>query len=312
MDSTNEVWVGNEKGLIHFNHKKFQHQYPTTNPMISDIFLGGKSLIEELPDLMTQPFEEIDQLTLPENYNSVGFQFVDITTNSSSRHHFHIKLDGRDSIWKSVNQNEVFYTALEPGKYKFNVGMDDQHGQVDLLHVQSLDLVISSDRFISWWTTIPILTLLLLSGGVYSSLKRKTQKEEEENIQTNEKYELSNLDKQASHETLQIVEHYLKKTQAYLKPDITITDIAEELNIHHRYISQAINENLNQGFPFFINSYRIEEVKRRLKDPEFKKYTLVAIAESCGIKSKSTFNRSFKKVTGKTPSEYLAIHQLDF
>ncbi|RED94647.1 AraC-like DNA-binding protein [Marinoscillum furvescens DSM 4134] len=119
------------------------------------------------------------------------------------------------------------------------------------------------------------------------------------------KYQLSSLDQEASLLTLHKVREYLESSKVYLQADLSIQDVATAIDVHHRYISQAINENLGQGFRHFVNTYRIAEVKRRLKDPEYKRYTMVAIAESCGLKSKSTFNRTFKKVTGLTPSEYL-------
>jgi len=72
--------------------------------------------------------------------------------------------------------------------------------------------------------------------------------------------------------------------------------------IHH--ISQVINEKLNQSFFEMIATYRVEEAKILLKDPSKKVLTIEDIADEVGYNSKSAFNRTFKKHTGMTPSEF--------
>jgi AraC-like DNA-binding protein len=85
--------------------------------------------------------------------------------------------------------------------------------------------------------------------------------------------------------------------------------LAEETEIPAHYLSRIINEHHGQNFFDFINSFRIEEFKRRLADPHYKNFTLLAIAFDCGFNSKSAFNRFFKKVEGISPSEYKKIQQ---
>jgi AraC-like DNA-binding protein len=46
-------------------------------------------------------------------------------------------------------------------------------------------------------------------------------------------------------------------------------------------------------------------VKTKFANGEHKKSTLLGIAYDCGFNSKATFNRAFKKNTGKTPKEFL-------
>jgi AraC-like DNA-binding protein len=67
----------------------------------------------------------------------------------------------------------------------------------------------------------------------------------------------------------------------------------------------VINEREGKNFYDYINCLRIEEFKRLAAAPENRKYTLMALAEECGFNSKSSFNRYFKKVTGKAPSEFM-------
>ena len=64
--------------------------------------------------------------------------------------------------------------------------------------------------------------------------------------------------------------------------------------------NNIINENLYKNFFDFINTYRIEEMKKQLQGES--KYTILGIAYESGFNSKSSFNRIFKKYTGQTPS----------
>jgi AraC-like DNA-binding protein len=96
----------------------------------------------------------------------------------------------------------------------------------------------------------------------------------------------------------------METDKLYLSPSISLDDISEKLNIPARNLSQAIHVHFNQNFFDFINSYRIEEIKKRLRDERNRNFTLVAIAYDAGFNSKSVFNAAFKKRTGMTPKEY--------
>lgn len=90
----------------------------------------------------------------------------------------------------------------------------------------------------------------------------------------------------------------------YLNPELTLSRLAKELEIHPNTLSNIINEGLNKSFSDFINEYRIEAVIKRFEDPDYINITLLGIAYDCGFNSKTTFNRVFKKTTGKTPLQY--------
>ena len=97
----------------------------------------------------------------------------------------------------------------------------------------------------------------------------------------------------------------MDEKKPYLNAELKLADLATEINYPIHDISQVLNQDLNQSFSDFVNNYRVEEVKRRLGDKAFQKYTLMAIAQQCGFNSKTSFYRIFKNETGKTPAEYL-------
>lgn len=90
----------------------------------------------------------------------------------------------------------------------------------------------------------------------------------------------------------------------YRNPELTLSDLARTVGISERGISDAINKNLNKNYYQFINQYRIEEVKERLRDPNYNHLKIFSIAIDAGFNSKASFNRVFKLYTGHTPKEF--------
>ncbi len=62
----------------------------------------------------------------------------------------------------------------------------------------------------------------------------------------------------------QVVEA-MEKSKPYLKSDLTLTNLAEDLHLNSKHLSQVLNEGFNENFYKFINRYRIEEAKRLLR-----------------------------------------------
>ena len=96
----------------------------------------------------------------------------------------------------------------------------------------------------------------------------------------------------------------VESEKLFLRQDITIFDIAEQLDSNSKYVSQAINGYLNKSFIVFINEYRVEASKGFLIDSKNDNFTIEGIGQMAGFKSKSAFNTAFKKITGVTPSIY--------
>ncbi len=97
----------------------------------------------------------------------------------------------------------------------------------------------------------------------------------------------------------------MKEKKPYLKPELTLQDLAEMTGLPRNAISLAINEDRKQNFYDYINSYRIEIVKEYLKNLETKDMNILEIAFRSGFNSKTTFNKFFRKNTNLTPSEYI-------
>jgi len=104
---------------------------------------------------------------------------------------------------------------------------------------------------------------------------------------------------------IKIIISYIEETKPYLNSTLTLQNLAEEIRISKNRVSELLNSSLGSSFYDVINEYRVKEVIRLINEGKHEQHTLLYLAEKSGFHSKTTFNRSFKKTTGKTPSQYV-------
>ncbi len=92
--------------------------------------------------------------------------------------------------------------------------------------------------------------------------------------------------------------------KAYLHPQLTLKEFSNLCDLPPRIVSKHINVSQGTSFIDFVNSYRVDDVKKNLVSPDNDHLTLEAIAYDSGFNSKSTFNRIFKKFVGVSPSQF--------
>ena len=111
-------------------------------------------------------------------------------------------------------------------------------------------------------------------------------------------------DNQRANEIFIQLDALVEEESLFLKADLTIHELSQKLEMNSKYLSQAINQQGNLNFNKYINEKRIEHAKKLLLDPTFANFSLEGIGNESGFRSKSTFNTTFKSLTGVTPSEY--------
>jgi AraC-like DNA-binding protein len=105
-------------------------------------------------------------------------------------------------------------------------------------------------------------------------------------------------------EQIQRIRRHMETQEPYLDASLSIYQLARQLKMPVRELSQLINHTLNQHFFDFVNEYRVKKAMKILRDPEQEKMTVLEILYEVGFNSKSSFNTVFKKYTGKTPTQY--------
>ncbi|MGE5402702.1 MAG: helix-turn-helix domain-containing protein [Ignavibacteriales bacterium] len=122
-------------------------------------------------------------------------------------------------------------------------------------------------------------------------------------VETNIKYQSSKLTKEEAEGWISRINKYIALNKPYLKPDLTLNQLAEELDISPRILSQIINEYFNQNFYEYINCLRVEESKQMLLASSPKK-TVLEILYAVGFNNKSAYYAAFKRATNLTPTDY--------
>ncbi len=119
------------------------------------------------------------------------------------------------------------------------------------------------------------------------------------------RYANSNLREEDACEIDGRLVRYMEKEKPFLDNQLSLRQLADDLEVNTNYLSQVINERHNKNFVEFINEYRVTALKEKLEDPDNRQFTLLSLAFDCGFNSKTTFNTAFKKITGLTPTQYL-------
>jgi AraC-like DNA-binding protein len=91
----------------------------------------------------------------------------------------------------------------------------------------------------------------------------------------------------------------------YLNPDLTVSVLAEQTTLPAKTISAVLNQHFHKNFNEFINAYRVDAIREKMQQEAYGNQTIASLAYDCGFNSLSTFQRSFKLITGITPREYM-------
>ncbi len=96
----------------------------------------------------------------------------------------------------------------------------------------------------------------------------------------------------------------MEQEELFLNPELSLRELAEYMNLPPNHMSQLLNEGYEQNFAEYINTYRLESFKNRLKKENSHYLTILALAYDSGFNSKTVFNTFFKKKMGMTPKTY--------
>ena len=117
-------------------------------------------------------------------------------------------------------------------------------------------------------------------------------------------YAKSGMDPDRARRHVEALLHVMETEKPFRKSDLTLQELAEALSVSPHNLSEMINTQLGKNFYDFVNGYRVEEVQRRLVDPDSAHLTVLALGLEAGFNSKSSFNAVFKKHAKMTPSQY--------
>jgi AraC-like DNA-binding protein len=92
---------------------------------------------------------------------------------------------------------------------------------------------------------------------------------------------------------------------AHLTDSMALEEVAEHAGVSPFHFCKVFKRATGLTFTEFVNKARVEEAKRLLLKPQAR---ITEVAYDVGFQSLSQFNRSFRRVTAQSPTEY-RVHQ---
>lgn len=80
--------------------------------------------------------------------------------------------------------------------------------------------------------------------------------------------------------------------------DLTLDEVAAHVNQSPWYFSRCFQRSCGTGFKAYLNALRVEEASRLLVTTD---RTILDIALACGFSGSRSFQRTFRRVTGRAP-----------
>lgn len=144
--------------------------------------------------------------------------------------------------------------------------------------------------------------------SIFSNLK--TVETPLKNINIAEKKDSKSSGLNISEDTLQRIKESLKEFEQeklFLDPTISAGSIASYCQTNVRYVSDVINTYKNESVSAYINRLRITYILSKLKTEEkYRTYKISYLADEAGFSSHSKFSSEFKRITGISPSIFIA------
>jgi len=118
------------------------------------------------------------------------------------------------------------------------------------------------------------------------------------------KYSKSSLTEDSKQKILTNILLEFETRQYFMENLASLSDLAKKIGESPHHASQVLNEKLNKSFFELLATYRVEKSKKIFVEDTENKLTIEEISEMVGYNSKTAFNNAFKRLTGKTPSEF--------
>ena len=168
---------------------------------------------------------------------------------------------------------------------------------VYLLHVGPQPAKASSNSQFHWWWILLILAVMVVT--MLFLVKKHRRKSEQNDAVPND---LPVSSDNSNEELMRRICDLMETQKLYLNSELKLNDVADALNTNRNLISNSINSQRGCSFSQFVSTYRVEHAKRLIRrQPGIK---ISEVWMQSGFSTEGSFFRTFKAITGMTPSEF--------
>ena len=306
----------------------------TANHYIAFWYLAHNRLLESIEVLKTLEKlskEDNNALSLLDTYKNLS-QFYRVLQNQEMAEHYHLLyLEGKDEL---VNKRKLGSAKEAQFLYELNKKNEQVRDMARREQMKSR---------VMWGALITAIVLLMLLVMLWVNNRRIKERNrqlynkslemlraDEEKRELIERLQLSmpiedepkspyapnetpqregKLSSARQSDILHRVFMVMETSDEIFSPDFSLPRLAELVGDTRNNVSEAINLRYQGNFNALVNEYRVKEACRRINDrTQWSDYTLEAIGQSVGFKSRSTFWTTFKEIVGLTPGAYQRMH----
>ncbi|SIR32371.1 two-component regulator propeller domain-containing protein [Maribacter ulvicola] len=307
------LFFGGTAGVNYFNPDDFTLNKIPPKPIFLDLLIDGKVVeaghLYDDTAILEAPLYSGSIVTLPEDDNRFEIEFASLSFASPLRNQYAFKLIGFDKDWRyATGKNpSTRYSNLKPGNYRFYLKASNNDGiwnedpiyldivvRTNFMNTNKIKVVIGVLLFITLALAIVYFKRFRNNRLMYKDVPKlkKLHKQVDPKVEAENKEKIKELNL------------LMEEDKIYLNSELGLGHLAKKIGVSTNHLSVLLNDYIGKNFYDYINHFRVEEVKRRLKDPRYQNHTISSIGGDCGFNSKSAFNRIFKNLAGMTPSQY--------
>lgn len=295
VDSNGIFWTATNNGLV---YAKVSDMLKNKRPHIPIV------LIEAQTDhwMRTAEINEVNLskvLNLSRHGNEMSIKFTPLLFANTTGIRYRYKLEGVDETWQLASNNTIFYRNLHPGSYKLHI---------EAIGMPEINATFTVNVYMLWSTMVEILLILAILALVVHVAYCKYKKVPyfwDKFIPKPEKYQKSSVGQSEGERLTKALKEYMEKEKPYLNPNLQMADVAKALGCKSHILSQVFSQYLKRSYYDYIAEYRVREFQNKVADPKYAKYTITALSELCGFRSRTPFLTAFKKFVGMSPKDYV-------
>lgn len=217
----------------------------------------------------------------------------------------------------------VFYVIIRVYRMGFRPALYSGYGLITLFATQNFYILSMSGVFQvdGYWIKflVPLGQLaefllffrslfMRLSDQKDNLMQLESIEAEQERIAAEKKNaKFTRLDSQTADALAERLEQLFKIDKLFEDDELSLEKLSARLSVKRHQLSELLNTRFSSSFYDYVNRHRVREAERLiLADPQKR---ILDISLAVGFNTKSTFNKEFKRLTGRTPSDARAAAQ---
>jgi AraC-like DNA-binding protein len=296
IDENGVFWAATNEGLV---YAKISDMMKSKHPHIPIVLVEGHTDHR----MQTSELNEVNMtkvLKLSRTGNEVSVKFTPLLFANTTGIRYRYKMEGYDDDWHlAQTNNTIFYHGLRPGNYQL---------RIEALGMPDINSTFTVKAYITWSTMVVALLALVILALIAHVLYCKWKNVPyfwDRLMPKPEKYQKSKVNRADGERLTRALKEYMKKEKPYLNPDLQMSDVAEAIGCTTHVLSQVFSVYLQRSYYDYIAEYRIREFQNLANDPKYNKYTITALSELCGFRSRTPFLTAFKKFVGMSPKDFI-------